>query len=103
MWESFNEMPVVTHNTRKGSDVSVGLRRRAGNDGGDILLRGFNSILAHMMGQINELRPKQITLSRLKFEAMLAEVVKYDTHPLEMLLWSLRVDYDIIQVNETIR
>ena len=56
-----------------------------------------------MMNQINELRPKQITLSRLEFEAMLTEAVKYDMHPLEMLLWSLRVDYDIIQVNETIR
>ena len=82
MCESFNEMPVVTHDTRKGLDVSVGLRRRAGNNGGDILLRRFNSILAHMMSQINELHPKQITLSRLEFEAMLTEVVKYDTHPL---------------------
>ena len=76
-------MPVVTHNTHKGLDVSVGLRKSAGNDGGDILLRRFNSILAHMVNQINELHPKQITLSRLKFETMLMEAVKYDTDPLE--------------------
>ena len=75
MCKSFNKMPVVTHNTCKRSDVSVGLRRGAGNDGGDILLRRFNSILAHMMSQINELCPEQITLSRL---------------------------YDIIQIDETI-
>ena len=80
MCESFNKTPVVTHDTRKRSDVSVGLRRRAGKDGGDVLLRRFNSILAHMMSQINELRPEQITLSRLKFEAILTEVVKYDVH-----------------------
>ena len=92
----------MTHDTSKRSDVCVGLRRRAGNDGGNILLRRFNSIFAHMMSQINELRPEQITLSRLKFEAMLREVVKYDVHPLEMFLWSLRVDYDIIQINETV-
>ena len=102
MCKSFNKTPVVTHNTHKRSDVSVGLRRQAGNDGGDILLRRFNSILAHMMSQINELHPKQITLSRLKFEAMLTEVVKYNAHSLELFFWSLRVDYDIVQINETI-
>ena len=102
MCESLNEVPVVTHDTNKRSDVSVGLRRQAGNNGGNILLRRFNSILAHMMSQIDELHPEQITLSRLKFEAMLMEVVKYDAHPLEMFFWSLRVDYDIVQINETI-
>ena len=55
-----------------------------------------------MMNQINELCPEQITLSRLKFEAMLAQAVKYNAHPLEMFLWSLRVDYDIVQINETV-
>ena len=78
MHKSFNEVPVVTHDTSKRSDVSVGLRRRAGNDGGDILLRRFNSIFAYMMSQINELHPEQITLSRLKFEAMFMEAVKYN-------------------------
>ena len=102
MCESFNKMPVVTHGTHKGLDVSVGLGREAGNDGGDILLRRFNFILVHMMSQINELHPEQITLSRLKFEAMLTEAVKYNMHLLEMFFWGLRVDYDIIQINETI-
>ena len=55
-----------------------------------------------MMSQINELCPEQITLSRLKFEAVLTEAVKYDMHPLEMFFWSLRVDYDIVQIDETI-
>ena len=102
VYESFNKMPLVTHDIHKGSDVSVGLGRQAGNDGGDIFLRRFNSILVHMMSQINELHPEQITLSRLKFEAVLTEAVKYDTHPLEMFFWSLRVDYDIIQINEAV-
>ena len=102
MCKSFNEASVMTHNTSKRSDVSVGLRRQAGNDGGNILLRRFNPIFAHMMSQINELRPKQITLSRLKFETMLSEAVKYDVHPLEMFLWGLRIDYDIIQIDETV-
>ena len=96
MCESFNEMPVMGHDTCKRLDVSVGLRRQAGNDRGNILLRRFNSILAHIVNQINELHSKQITLGRLKFETMLTETVKYDMHPLEVLLWGLRVDYDII-------
>ena len=86
----------MTHNTRKRPDVSVGLRRQTGNDGGNILLSSFNSILADRVSQINELCSKQITLSRLKFETMLMEAVKYDAHPLEMFLRGLRVDYDII-------
>ena len=102
MHESFNEAPVVAHDSSKRSDVSEGLRRQAGNDGGDILLRRFNSILAHMMSQVDELHPEQITLSRLKFEAMLMEAIKHDVHPLEMFFCSLVVDYDIIQINETI-
>ena len=83
MREFFNEMPIVTYDTCERPDVSVGLRRRAGNDRGNILLRRFNSILAHMVSQINELHSEQITFSRLKFETMLTEAVKYDTHPLE--------------------
>ena len=54
------------------------------------------------MDQLDEFHPEQVTLSRLKFEAMLSEAVKYDTHPLEMFFWGLRVDYDIIQINEAV-
>ena len=96
MCESFNERPIVTHDTHRRSDVSVGLKRRTGNNGGDILLRRFNSILIHMVSQINEFHSKQITLSGLKFDTMLKEAVKYDVHPLEVFLWSFRVNYDII-------
>ena len=49
-----------------------------------------------MVSQINELRSEQITFSRLKFETMLIEAVKYDTHPLEVFLRSFRVNYDIV-------
>ena len=96
MCKSFNEVSVMTHNSSKGLDVSVGLRRGACDNGGHVFLRGLNSILAHVMSQINELCPEQVTLGRLKFEAVLSEAVKYDPHLLEMLLWSLGVDYDII-------
>ena len=58
MGESFNEMPIMTHDTCKRTDVSVGLRRQTSNNGGNILLRRFDSILAHMVSQINELRSK---------------------------------------------
>ena len=34
MRESFNETPIVTYDTSERPDVSVGLRRRAGNDRG---------------------------------------------------------------------
>ena len=96
MRKSFNEMPIVTYDTCERPDVGVGLRRQAGNDRGNILLRRFNSILAHMVSQINELCSEQITFSRLKLETMLTEAVEYDTHPLEVFLQSLRVNYDIV-------
>ena len=86
----------MTHDSSKGPDVRVGLSRGACDNGGQVFLRGLNSILAHMMSQINELHPEQVTLGRLKFEAVLLEAVEYDSHPLEMLLWSLGVDYDIV-------
>ena len=102
MCEPLNEMPIVTYNAHKRPDVSVGLWRRTGNDGGNILLRRFNSILAHMVSQIDKFCSKQITFSRLKFETMLKEVVKHNAHPLEVFLQSLRVNYDIISVDEAI-
>ena len=55
-----------------------------------------------MMSQVNELCSKQVTLGRLEFKTMFSEVVEYDLHPLEMLFWSLGIDYDIIQINEAI-
>ena len=86
MCKSFNEASVMTYNSSKGPDVSVGLRRGACNNGGHVFLGGLNSILAHVINQINELRPEQVTLGRLKFEAVLSEAVKYGPHPLES--WS---------------
>ena len=53
----------------------------------DVLVRWFHSILADMVGQVNDFCFEQITFGRLQFESMFAETVKHHTHSLQMLLW----------------
>ena len=55
-----------------------------------------------MVGQVVDLGLEQLAFGGLEFEAMHPQVVKNNSHPLEMLGRHLRIDDHIIQVDEAV-